>query len=162
MFVPDGLYALYHVNREGLKQSIDIFEQFGCGVLKFAKAKEIIPSFVQIRNQSVDGKQVVSLRSPGCGKYLAERNGISDRGRFTFSGDSIIPFEFIAPENQVVDRFEHNCGEMCGIFKVGIRCLTTTRGKNIVHPMIDYYQKSKGLFVLEKRFFLLYSLILHC
>ena len=110
----------------------------------------------------MDGKQVVSLRSPGYDKYLAESDGISDRGRFTFTGDSITPFEFIAPENQVVDRFEHNCGEMCGIFKVGIRCLTTTRGKNIVHPMIDYYQKSKVLFVLEKRFFLLYSLILHC
>ena len=158
MFVPDGLYALYHINREGVKQCIDIFSRlFGCGDLSFAEAKETITSFIQISNRTVDGKQTVALRSPGYGKYLAEMDDSSDRGRFvfnTFTGDHITtPFEFIAPpENQVDDRFEHNCGEMCGIFKVGIRCLTTTSGKNIVHPMIDYRQKSKGMFVLEKRF----------
>lgn len=147
MFVPDGLYALYHVNRGGVKKRIDIYAPFFCGDLKFAKTKEIIPSFVQISNQPLDGKQVVSLRSPGNCKYLAKEDD-DEHGRFAFRGDSMTPFEFIAPENTTrqVDRLEQNCSE---IFKVCIRCLTTN---SIVHPFVDYQIKSKGIFILEKRF----------
>ena len=164
MFVPDGLYALYHVNREGVKQSIDIFDRFGYGDLTFAKAKEIIPSFVQISNQSVDGRQVVSLRLAGNGKYLSDMEDGDDRfdGRFEFRGDSMTPFEFITPENTTsyqVDRLEQNCSEICGIFKVTIRCLTSDK-KNIVHPFIDYRKKSKGIFILEKRFHSFYFVLL--
>lgn len=69
--VPDGLYAIYHVI-PGFEstQSINMFQTYG-GFPYVTDEKETITAFVQIVNQSKNGKQTVSIRWPVNGCFLS-------------------------------------------------------------------------------------------
>ena len=74
--VPDGLYAIYHVI-PGFEstQSINMFQTYG-GFPYVTDEKETITAFVQIVNQSKNGKQTVSIRWPVNGCFLSMYHGL--------------------------------------------------------------------------------------
>ena len=101
MCVPDGLYALYVLNREGVKESVDMFSFMGgYGSIVSAKEKGIVPCFVQINKQSMNdnGMEVFSLQLPVIGKYL-KKNDSNNGSSLLFTADDAQNFEFFKPEN---------------------------------------------------------------